>query len=314
VIKPIVLILANLHDFSSDKVCLALAQKNVTYLRLNRDQLSELRLCLDPIEPRLKVEYKDQTWIVDETLRSVWFRQPTYLRNAEGRILTATEQLYRSQWMAFIRALSVFENALWINDPAATFRAENKAWQLRIASVVGFDVPKTLISNDPNTPVPETIGDPFALKALDTVLLREGETQAFAFTQIVSWLTCNGDDFQKIPSTLQTALHDKLDLRVTIVGEQFWCVAILRNAHGVDGDWRLHKKGELSYEPYELPDVVVNRCFMIMRQMGLVMAGIDLAFSEQRYWFIEINPTGEWGWLESPIRPIASTISSVLSC
>jgi len=314
VIRPTVLVLANLHDFSSDKVCLALAQAGVTYLRLNRDQLAELRLRLDPIEPRLKVEFDGQVWVVDETLQSVWFRQPTYLRNAEGRILTAAEQLYRSQWMAFIRALSVFTDARWVNDPTATFRAENKAWQLRVASLVGFDVPATLVSNDPTAPVPATIGDPVALKALDTVLLREGETQTFAFTQIVSWKSCMDEDFQKIPSTLQMALHDKLDLRVTIVGEQLWCVAIRHKERGIEGDWRLHKKSEVSYETFVLPDETANRCFVLMRRMGLTMAGIDLALSDQRYWFIEINPTGEWGWLDSPERPIANAIVSTLSC
>lgn len=313
-IRPTVLVLANLHDFSSDKVCLALAQAGVTYLRLNRDQLAELQLRLFPIEPRLEVEFNDQTWIVDKTLQSVWFRQPTYLRNSEGRILTAAEQLDRSQWMAFIRALSVFEEARWVNDPAATFRAENKAWQLRVASTIGFDVPTTLISNDPTAPVPATIGDPVALKALDTVLLREGETQTFAFTQIVPWVACSGEDFHKIPSTLQMALHNKLDLRVTIIGEKLWCVAIRYKEKGIEGDWRLHKKGELSYETFDLPDETARRCFALMRRMGLIMAGIDLALSDNHYWFIEINPTGEWGWLDSPARPIASAIATALSC
>jgi glutathione synthase/RimK-type ligase-like ATP-grasp enzyme len=216
--------------------------------------------------------------------------------------------------MAFIRALSVFEDARWVNDPVATFRAENKAWQLRVASTVGFDVPTTLISNDREAPVPATIGNPFALKALDTVLLREGRTQTFAFTQIVQWSACSGEDFQNIPSILQMALHDKLDLRVTIVGEQLWCVAVHHNERGINGDWRLRKKEELSYETYELPSETAKRCFALMRRMGLSMAGIDLAFSGERYWFIEINPTGEWGWLDNPDRPIASTIASNLSC
>lgn len=311
--RPTVLILANLHDFSSDKVCWALAQEGITYLRLNRDQLTDLRLCLDPVAPRLRVEFEEQTWVVDETLKSVWYRQPTYLRNSEGRALLPAEQLSRSQWMAFMRALSVFENALWVNDPSATFRAENKAWQLRIASTIGFDVPETLISNDSAAPVLEKIGDTVALKSLDTVLLREGDTQTFAFTQIVPWSACAGSEFQKIPSTLQAVLRDKLDLRVTVVGERFWCVAIRYKENGIEGDWRLNKKDELTYEDFELPDEVKKYCFALMRRMGLVMAGIDLALSDHRYWFIEINPTGEWGWLESRTRPIASAIASVLT-
>jgi len=42
--------------------------------------------------------------------------------------------------------------------------------------------------------------------------------------------------------------------------------------------------------------------------LGLTYGAIDLAVSGDTVHFIEINPTGEWGWLDGPDRPIAKAI------
>jgi glutathione synthase/RimK-type ligase-like ATP-grasp enzyme len=46
--------------------------------------------------------------------------------------------------------------------------------------------------------------------------------------------------------------------------------------------------------------------------LGLTYAAIDLALSNGEYWFIEVNPTGEWGWLDGAERPIAAAIAEEL--
>jgi glutathione synthase/RimK-type ligase-like ATP-grasp enzyme len=311
--RPKVLILANLLDFSTDKVCVALADAGIAFLRLNRDALADLQVRLDPVAPTLEVRHGADAWVLDEGLTSVWFRQPTYLRNPEGRVLSAAEQLSRSQAMAFVRALSVFDQARWVNDPAATYRAESKAWQLRVARQVGFEVPHTLITNDAEAANSDRFGSVVALKAVDTVLLRERGDQLFAFTQILPVAECREEDMAAVPVTLQAALQDKLDLRATVVGDRLWCVAIRCGGEGVEGDWRLRKKDELAYEAYDLPPKIEALCHALMQRMDLVMGCIDLVIADGRAWFIEINPTGEWGWLDTPDRPIARTIAEVLA-
>lgn len=51
-----------------------------------------------------------------------------------------------------------------------------------------------------------------------------------------------------------------------------------------------------------------------MEQFGLEYAAIDLALSNDQYWFIEINPTGEWGWLDRGGRGISNAIAEALAC
>jgi hypothetical protein len=308
-----VLILANLHDFPTDRVCVELDKLGVRYVRLNRETLSEAALRLDPVAPRLQIALEGRRWSVDETLKAVWWRQPTFLRNTPHQPLSLDEQLDRSQWPAFLRGLMLFDEALWINDPAATYRAECKPWQLRQAARLGFETPPTLITNDPEAPVPAQLGKTVAVKSVDTVLLREGDRQFFAYTQLLDWSICATPALRAAPVLAQAVIAPKLDLRVTVLGDRVWAVAVEADGVGVEGDWRLRKKDQLAYPAFMLPAEVAERCVALVAQMGLVYGAIDLALREGRFVFIEINPTGEWGWLDTPDRPIAAAIAQALA-
>lgn len=308
-----VLILANIHDFPTDRICLELNRAGVKYARLNSETLSEAKLTLFPQEPRLEITVGDQHWSVDSQLKSAWWRQPTFLRNTPHEALSLDEQLMRSQWPAFMRGLMLFDEAKWINGPAETYRAESKPWQLRQAAKLGFITPATMITNDPDAVVATTLGTDVAVKSIDTVLLREAGRQYFAYTQLVDWAECATPDLKSAPILVQEFLSPKLDLRVTVLGKHVWTVAIYADDNEIHGDWRLKKKSQLSYLPFELPSDVEQMCIDLVEKMHLTYGAIDLVVRNGAYIFIEINPTGEWGWLDSSERPIASAIASELA-
>lgn len=313
-LQPVqVLVLANLHDFPTDRICVELDRLGICYARLNREDLGAAVVRLDPIEPRLEIDVEDQRWLVDQTLKAVWWRQPTFLRNIPHQPLSLDEQLDRSQWPAFLRGLMLFDEARWLNDPAATYRAECKPWQLRQAARLGFNTPATLITNDPNAPVATTLGETVAVKSVDTVLLREGGRQFFAYTQLLDWSICAAPALRAAPVLAQKVISPKLDLRVTVLGDHVWAVSVEVEGAGIEGDWRLRKKEQLDYPDFALPPEVADLCIALVRHMGLVYGAIDLALSDGRFVFIEINPTGEWGWLDTPERPIAATIARALA-
>ena len=123
-----ILILSSIFDFSTDLVTQDLEKRGLRYLRLNKENLNEYRITVIPDEVLMKVECVEGTFIVDENVHSVWFRQPIFLRNTPGETLTVKEQLIRSQWMGFLRSLSIFEDAMWMNWPESTYLAEIKAF------------------------------------------------------------------------------------------------------------------------------------------------------------------------------------------
>jgi hypothetical protein len=308
-----VLLLTSELDFATDKVCLELALLGVRFLRLNREQLSDCQIVLNPLSAEMTLRHRDLFYCVGPKLRSIWWRQGTFDRNLGASGTTIEEQLSRTQWGAFMRSMMVFENVRWINNPAQVYRAETKAVQLNEAIKIGFDVPLTVMTNELGPNLRNLMSEPVALKSIDTLLLREGGDQLFGYTTLTRWFDIADEDLRTAPVTIQAALEKKLDLRVTLIGDSLWCVSIKKFNQGIEGDWRLTLKKDLQIDDYALPPTVSIMCRSLLDRLGLRFGAIDLALADGKYWFIEINPTGEWGWLDRPERPVASSIAKELS-
>lgn len=309
-----VLILTSELDFATDRICRNLRNREVDFLRLNREQLPEITFILDPTAPSLVCRYQSEEWTIDNTLRSVWWRQGTFDRTIAQSHSSIEDQMIRTQWGSFMRSMMVFDHAKWFNHPSATYRAEVKAVQLLEAVRIGFCVPRTLLTNDPDADVELRIGSRIALKSIDTLLIRAGNEQLFGYTTLLEWNKVAVPDLRLAPATIQSALTNKLDLRVTVLGDELWCVAIEASGKSIEGDWRLTAKKDLNFRDFALPDSIASKCLDIVRCLGLRYGAIDLALVDSHYWFIEINPTGEWGWLDGAERPIAQSITEQISC
>ena len=308
---PKVLILTSLYDFSADLVVLRLQHDGVPYLRINREQLTNYRFTLDPLVPELTIHAPADTYHLGKDLRAVWFRQPVFLRNTPPVALSPEEQLTRSQWSAFLRALRVFRHASWMNAPEATYLAESKPYQLSVAATCGFNIPETLVTNDASR-IQSAFPDGLAIKSLDTVLLRDGDDCLFTYTTLKSSSDLNDESTNGVPFLAQRALKNKTDLRITVVGEEMFAVRILSSGSGIAGDWRLVPRNELQYDDVALSPDMARSCHFLTRRLGLSFSAIDLIETPQDVFFIEINPTGEWGWLSTKTRLIDCSIASWL--
>lgn len=296
--EPEVLILGSRHDLTCDFVVAALRRKGVPYLRLNSEDLASTQLALDPVAATLHVSVRDTRFqLADHTLRSVLYRRPTFLRGRTHTALEPQAELLRSHWAAFLRNLMVFDTALWVNHPGRTYLAEHKALQLKQAARLGFSVPRTQMANTAATLPDVAAGDnQVVAKGLEPVLIRESNNETFGFTQFVDLPSLSQDDLRAAPVILQEALRTKTDLRVTVVGDVVFAVEITRDNQPIEGDWRCASR-EARYTPVELPRQVGSRCIELVSTLGLRFGAIDLALRDGSYYFLEINPTGEWAWL-----------------
>ncbi len=309
--KPSVLMLTSLYDFSADLVALNLKQKGVPFLRINKEQVQDFRFSFSLTTQILKIEkHSGQyhgAWSIDDSLKSVWFRQPVFLRNTTHSPLTIEEQLTKSQWSAFFRAFSMFDNAAWMNWPQATYLAESKPYQLLAAHRCGFKIPETIVGNTASNKIEEQV----IIKSLDTVLLREGNDCLFTYS------TCPGklsdEEVKSAPFITQEYISNKTDVRVTVIGESLSSVQILSDRNPIAGDWRLMPKEKLEYKDINLPKPISSACKVLTRNLSLEFAAIDLIERENDYFFLEVNPTGEWGWLNCAERRFDKIISDWLA-
>lgn len=129
-----VLVISDKYDFTTDFVCIELENKRVNYLRLNRDEFQNYKIHLDTSNFDIYVTIEEHEYIIsNESLNSIYYRAPIFLREMNQTERSIEEQLYSEQWMSFVRNLLIFEEVVWINNPEMTYKAENKIVQLKYA-------------------------------------------------------------------------------------------------------------------------------------------------------------------------------------
>lgn len=313
-LQPQVLLLASRYDLTCDYVVSQLRRRAVRYLRVNSEDLCETAVYLDPVRRCLRIDYGGRIYtITPDCLHSVFFRRPVFLREYGGNKKHLGERFSQWQWAAFMRNLMLFHEARWVNDPGATYRAEHKALQLAVANELGFAVPETRVTN---SPFPDLLCDGsrhVAIKGLDTVLLREDDYEIFGFTAIERADLLVPSAWRSAPVIIQTALTDKLDIRVTVVEEEVFAVSITADGQPIVGDWRTQKQGA-QFSEHHLPKETEQRCRDLIRHLGLRVGCVDLALQGGEYFFLEINPTGEWAWLvDATGLPIDKAIGVALT-
>ncbi|MCC8199662.1 MAG: hypothetical protein LIP06_14145 [Tannerellaceae bacterium] len=292
-IYPDILIVSNLHDFSTDLVCAELNSLQTNYLRINRDEFKTYKIAFNPIKAELTVEIKNVTFKINSTkLKSIYYRAPTFLREVFVSEITEEEQLERTQWAAFIRSLVVFENATWFNNPSYIYKAEIKSYQLYTASNIGFNVPETVVTN---YITPTDYHQKVAIKSIDTALVSNKEEEGFVYTNIYSVEELENAHYTS-PFFIQEALIPKVDIRVTVIKNTVIGIDI-RGDKLLEEDWRKYKYN-LNYNIISLPTDIELKCIQLLEKLNLNFGAIDLVLMDNQYYFIEINPTGEWSWLQ----------------
>jgi hypothetical protein len=198
----------------------------------------------------------------------------------------------------------------WISNPYATMQSTDRIRQLLAAQTIGFNVPPTVITNDP------TAAKDFyrlhdgnvVLKALHHhgMLVGTKMYSAYARRMNDSELLMLDKDLVGAPCVLQKRLVKKSELRVTVIGEEVFAAELGSNFleeedHGID----IHHYLCASNFPIEkvesLPDRILNGCISLVKSLGLRYGAIDFAIEKgsNRPIFLEINPTGEWYWIEA---------------
>ena len=198
-------------------------------------------------------------------------------------------------------------------------QAENKQLQLQVARELGLDIPRTLITNDPNAvrTFAKSCTSGMVTKMLSSFAIYDKGKELVVFTNPVK-----PEDLEDLsglslcPATFQESLPKSLEIRVTVVGQRLMSAAIdsqvsARATH----DWRRDGVGMLQHwQPYQLPLELEEKLLRLMDHFSLNYGAIDIILTpDGEHVFLELNPCGEFFWLEhSPGLPISDAIADLL--
>lgn len=197
--------------------------------------------------------------------------------------------------------------------------AENKQLQLQVARELGLDIPRTLTTNDPGIvrAFAESCENGIVTKMLSSFAIYEEGKELVVFTNPVK-----PEDLEDLsglnlcPATFQESLAKSLEIRATVVGQRVMCAAVNSQVSArATHDWRRDGLRMIQdWQPYQLPLEVEEKILRLMDYFSLNYGAIDIILTpDGKHVFLELNPCGEFFWLErSPGLPISDAIADVL--
>ena len=227
-------------------------------------------------------------------ISAVWWRRPQPFRLPASVTAPVSQRFAMSEARTAFAGLYKAMDVLWVNDPVLDEAAHHKPWQLAVAQEVGLAIPATLMTSDREEALEfwqrhgrEVIYKQF--RALpdawrETRRLRE-EDLAFA------------DAIDVTPVIFQRFVEAVADLRVAVIGEEIFAAAADTRGGEYPVDFRFNMG--LKWEAHALPAGVEDGLRRLMRRMGLEYGAIDLRLTpEGEYVFLEVNPAGQFLWIE----------------
>ncbi len=288
-----------------------LDERGVPVVRLNSERGPDWQLTLDPFEG-WQIARGPHSLAASECV-GVWWRRPEVPVLAMGD----SSETLADQWRMFLGALATTPGPTWVSDPGQIRLAENKALQLRAARAAGLNVPRTIWTNDVNTArgFIESCGGTAAVKSLTTAWWEEPDGASFVYASLLSSSELpRAARLALAPVVFQQPVTPKRDIRVTVVEETVIAAIQILSDDDADRpiDWRLAEQHP--WAAYDLPERVSDACRELVSSLGLRFGAIDFALdADDRLWFLELNPNGEWGWLQRVGLPIAEALADTLT-
>ncbi len=251
---------------------------------------------------------------------SVWYRKPLLIKPEALPVSNEYRELAFSSYKEMITWFySALPDKLWVSDYWNIMRSNSKIYQIQVAHRLGFLLPATLITSSSNQALAFVKSrQNVVVKPLNIEFVRkDGKLQA-AYAARLSYSA--GLDFSGLkvsPVIFQEELQG-LDVRVTVVADQvFPC--IIEKIGGMKDtlDWRkgFYVGNIVFRRDGEFPEDLVQKCIQMVGEMGLKFGAFDFIKDiNGDYWFLEINPNGQWGFVEEATgMPISRAIARLLT-
>ncbi|MEU2605024.1 ATP-grasp ribosomal peptide maturase [Streptomyces albus] len=204
---------------------------------------------------------------------------------------------------------------IWINHPAANAAAGSLPGALAEAARCGLRVPRSLVTNDPHSAREFVASLPGGVAAYKSIgaggpVTCDGVTYA-------SWTSrVRADDITDAVGVTAHYFAEWIDkayeVRLTAVGGRLFAAEIHTHSEAARIDFR-RDYDACSYTVCDVPADVADGVRSLMDTYGLRYAALDFLVGHAGLWHLcDINPAGQYGWIEALRAPITRAIADEL--
>jgi hypothetical protein len=320
--EEMILILTEPSDEHANHIAAKLRERGADFVRFNPAQFpreAEISLSYSPqgeFNPVLRLGAER---VALDGLHSIWYRRPEPPVAPDEISDALLREAVQQECKNFVQDLWNSLDCLWLPAPPATVgQTQLKASQLRVAGQLGFELPPTLITNSEadlldfysrhnGSIVSKPVGFSF-FNTLGNTFCRYTEMvtkRDIAYARQVSYC----------PMIFQAYVPKLVELRITVVGQQVFAAEIhSQSSNHTRHDWRRYDEYQTPHFAHQLPREIERLCVELVAQLGLLYGAIDMVLTpDGRYVFLEINPNGQYLWIEDATGlPISEAICDLL--
>ncbi len=294
-----VLVVSRPRDVHGDVVLRSLARQNVPAERLSFNTLRERQFAYSS-EGLLSIEVGNCRWSVNDDT-TVWWRRPGWVESSD--LQQGERELVEGEVQATLVGALRGLGVRWIDEPNVIDRAEDKLLQLQAASSLGAAVPEYVVTNSISCAAEFVSNGPTVAKAISS---------GAGWAPLAATVT---EDLVPLvagcPVLLQRLVASDADLRVVTIGDSLFVWR--RNAEQSDPvDWRAVDPAGVGFKP-EDPDVVGFLPIKIASTLGLSMSVQDWTVAGNGVLFLEVNPQGQWLFLQDSRQIVVPALTQLLS-
>ena len=273
-----------------------------SFFRFNTDHLSDYRVSISNNSWQLSHGAFNLT---SEETHSIYYRKPVF--PALIGYDASSVHLIQRDIISLINGIADSFDGLVLTRPSILRKAENKVFQLLTAASCGMTVPESYIGTD------NSFFTPFShnrsiIKPISTAKIKTSHGYDLFQTE---YFEIAPDDISVTPVYLQNYIEKQFEARVTIVGNNIFPVRIdCKNKLDWRQDYASHR-----YQTISLPPSIEESCKEMMKRYNLIFGAFDFIITPDEKWiFLEVNPNGQWLWLEQALSlPISNKIIELLT-
>lgn len=318
--SPLILIISTKFDPHVDIIIRQLNEQKIPFARFNTEDFplaSSLSILFEGIAHSEELTFPGNPQIKGSDITAVWYRRPAQFE-FPSEFSPAAHIFAEKETRATISGLWQLLDCLWVNHPEKNRIAELKLNQLKIANQLGIEIPKTLITNNPEDARKffKSCSENIVIKSLSGGLVTDQLDSTAIYTNIVR--EADMKDVKSVrytPALFQEYVPKEIELRITVVGKKVFAAEIhSQTQEKTLHDWRRDTLN-LSHKEHKLPKEIEQKCLGLVKSFGLHFGAIDMILTpDGRYVFLEINPNGQWAWIEDLTgMPISEALIDLLT-
>ncbi|NIF06236.1 hypothetical protein F3J23_12380 [Chryseobacterium sp. Tr-659] len=281
------------NDTMTDEICTWLSYQNKEFVRLSENQYIN-KVFFDFKNNIFKISIGEIEYNLED-FKSVFYRNGgVYYDTITGEIDSNLVDFYNSE----LKSISGFIYYCFKVNGVRIFgnlftKEVNKLEVLFLAKSLGLKIPDTYILSRLNDLGLINMSQAYITKAVSEMKPIIVENDLYLnYTHEVDLNNIHDKKGNIIPSLIQRKIDCLYEIRAFFFEKQIWAIATFDFSDNVD--IRNIRERDKRYLPVTLPSELKRKVLKLAKNLGIQCGTIDLLKSHDDYYFLEVNPLGQF--------------------